>query len=142
MGFIEVLGIEFTVQEKDRVVGTMPITPDVLQPFGFVHGGATLALLESVASLGATLNTNLETELPFGVDVQVRHRKSGKEGMVTGEATFEREEPSSTAGVKQFWHVVATDDAGDIMSEGTIMMKIVPKDYLRQKAQQKANQES
>lgn len=126
-GLNKTLNVEFLVAEPDCVEARMPIGPHITQPFGFVHGGATIALLESVASLGAQLRCNLETEQPFGVDVHVRHRKSGRAGYVRGVAQYDHDEPSHgrAGGIKQYWTVTAYDDAGDVMSEGTIIVKVV-----------------
>ena len=130
MTFADELGVRVESADAERVEGVMPITDAVRQPFGFVHGGATIALLETVASIGAELRANLDEERPFGVDVHVRHRKSGREGMLRGVAELMREEPSRTAGTKQFWSVAAFDDAGDVVSEGEVVTKIVPVAYL------------
>lgn len=131
-GFISTLGIEFTEVGLERVEAVMPITESIAQPFGYVHGGATISLLESVASRGSMARCDLEHELPFGVEISVRHRKSGVAGSVRGVATFDREEPSKSGkgGVRQYWNVTAYDDAGDVMSGGVVMMRVVPKDRL------------
>lgn len=132
-GLVEQLHMEVVISEKEYVEMQMPITANVLQPFGFLHGGATIALLESAASLGAANNTDFEKELPFGVDVRVRHRKSGKlGGTLRGVANLDRVE-----GTKWFWCVVAYDDDGDIISEGEILTKIVSLEYLKQKEAQR-----
>lgn len=128
-GFIEELNIETVSASKQRVEMVMPIGEKVQQPFGFLHGGATIALLETAASLGAELNANLEVELPFGIDVHVRHRKSGKEGLARGIAVLDKVENS-----KQYWQVTAYDDAGDVLSDGTIITKIVSFERLAQKS--------
>ena len=127
-GLISLLGIRFTEATPERCEAVMPITDAVLQPFGFVHGGATLALLETVASRAAELRADLETERPFGTRVDVRHRKSGRAGSVRGVAELERVE-----GVKQIWRVNAYDDEGDVMSTGTFETKIVTLAYLAEK---------
>ena len=131
-GMNETLGVVFGVERADRVEARMPIRYEITQPFGFVHGGATITLLESVASRGAELNCDLEKEQPFGVDVHVRHRKSGRAGSVLGVATLDHEEPAHgrVGGIKQFWNVVAYDDEGDVMSDGVIVCKIVSKERL------------
>ena len=134
MGFTEVMGIQFTVDTPDVGEGVMPITDDLRQPFGLVHGGATIALLETVASRAAELRADLEVEQPFGITIEVRHHKSGVAGKVTGVASFTYEEPCR-GGVKQYWDVVAYDDAGDIMTGGTIMTKTLLKSYLEEKRQ-------
>ncbi len=127
-GLISLLGIRFTETTPERCEAVMPITDAVLQPFGFVHGGATLALLETVASRAAALRADLETERPFGTRVDVRHRKSGRAGSVRGVAELERVE-----GVKQIWRVNAYDDEGDVMSTGTFETKIVTLAYLAER---------
>jgi len=152
-GLNHTLGVKFTKIEPGLVEAVMPITPAILQPFGFVHGGATIALLESVASAGGEFACDLETEQPFGVHVDIRHKKSGKAGNLRGVATLAEHVPSSRvgygsvrgvarmtervpstkAGYKLMWDVAAYDDDGDIMSDGVIVVKVVPKDYLAQK---------
>lgn len=128
-GLNETLGVEFVLADRERVEARMPVAPAVTQPFGFVHGGATISLLESVASLGSQLRCDLETQLPFGVDVHVRHRKPGKAGFVRGVATFDHDEPSrgKAGGMKLYWTVAAYDDEGDVMSEGVIICRVVDK---------------
>ncbi len=126
MSFNELLGITFPEASGTYVRAELPITDAIRQPFGFVHGGATIALLESVASLGTELNADHARELSFGVNVNVTHRKSGVDGTLHGEAALDREEKSSKGYRKLFWNVCARDDEGDVISEGTIMCMIVP----------------
>ena len=77
---LDVLGISVVEITPDHVELTMPISGDVLQEWGFLHGGATLALLESAASYGAAARTDPAVERPFGINLDVTHRKSGKLG--------------------------------------------------------------
>lgn len=128
-GMVGLLGIRITEAAPDRCVAVMPIADTIRQPFGFVHGGATLALLETVASRAAELRADLETERPFGVHMDVRHFKSGQAGQVRGVAELDHVE-----GSKQVWRVAAYDDAGDVMSSGIFETKIVTLAYLAQKA--------
>ncbi|MDR2721472.1 MAG: PaaI family thioesterase, partial [Coriobacteriaceae bacterium] len=97
-GLMKLLNMEIVEASKTRVEMSMPITPDLYQPFNFVHGGATIALLESAASYAAEKNANLEVETVFGVNVNVNHRKSGKSGTLRGIAELERHE-----GAKYYW---------------------------------------
>lgn len=139
MALTDLLHIETVSADKSRVECVMPITPDLFQPHGYLHGGATIALLETVASIGTEQNTDFDKERPFGIDVHVRHRKSGKAGTLRGVAELEREEASERTGaVKQYWNVVAYDDAGDVVSDGVIMTKIVSLAYLDQKERERA----
>ena len=87
MALTDTLRIETVSADKRHVEATMPIVPEVFQPHGYLHGGATIALLETVASIGTEQNTDFDKERPFGIDVQVRHRKSGKEGTLRGVPT-------------------------------------------------------
>ncbi|BDE95625.1 PaaI family thioesterase [Raoultibacter timonensis] len=132
-GFITTLGIEYAELSSARAVATMPIDPRVLQPYGFLHGGATIALLETAASAAAGKLADLDRERPFGIDVHVRHRKSGKSGTATGVAELDRVE-----GSKQFWKVAAYDDEGDILSEGVVVTKIVSLERLAEKDRERA----
>lgn len=137
VGLNELLGIEIVSMTLERVEMTMPIGENALQFFGFLHGGATLTLLEAAASQGAMNRTDLEKELPFGVDVHVRHRKSGKQGMVRAVAQLDR-----TQGNAQFWNVAAYDEAGDVLSDGVVVTKIVSLEYLAEKERHRqSNQE-
>ena len=138
-GFCKSLGVEFTLEGPERTEGTMPLGPEKWQPWGFVHGGATISFLESLASRASELRHDLQTEAAFGVDVHVRHRKPAKNGIMTGYAQFVKEEPSSNGiGRKQYWEVAALDEEGDVISSGTIMTKVVPKERLAQKDQERA----
>ncbi len=136
MTLIDTLHIETTSVSPERVEMTMPITDEVRQPHGFLHGGATIALLESCASRGADARTDFDKELPFGLESTIRHKKPGKTGLLYGLAELDHEDPSY-GGRKQFWHVVATDDAGDVVSEGTFITKIVTLEHFASKQKQR-----
>ena len=140
MSLVETLHMPTVSKTPQRVEVVLPITPDLYQPHGFLHGGVTIALLESAASYGAECHTDFSKELPFGIEVTVRHRKSGKEGMLRGVADLDREEVSERTGaVKQYWNVAAYDDAGDVVSDGVIMTKIVSLARLAQKEQERTS---
>ena len=127
MSFNELLGITFPEASGTYVRAELPITDAIRQPFGFVHGGATITLLEAAASLGTGLQTDVSRELSFGVNVNVTHRKSAVDGTLHGEAALDREEKSSKGYRKLFWNVCVRDDAGDVVSEGSVLCLIVPK---------------
>lgn len=138
MALTDTLHIETVSADAHRVEATMPITPEVSQPYGYLHGGATIALLETVASIGTGLNTDLEKERPFGIEVQVRHRKSATAGMARGVATLDREETGRAGSLKQYWAVCAYDDEGDVISDGVVVTKIVSLARLAERAQEQA----
>lgn len=79
------LGIEITDASPDRVVGTMPVGPRVHQPYGLLHGGASVVLAESLASIGTALNCG-PGEIAVGLEINANHLRGKREGLVTGEA--------------------------------------------------------
>ena len=118
--FTDGLHMEVTATQKGRLEAVMHITPDLYQAHGYVHGGATLSFLESMASLAVEDFVDFERELPFGVEVHVRHRKSGRKGDMHGVAELDHVD-----GNKYYWNVSARDDEGDVISDGVIMTKVV-----------------
>lgn len=76
---METLGIEFTLLSPERTEAVMPVDRHVCQPFGILHGGATLALAESVAGQGSFLLCEAD-EMPAGIQVSCNHVSSVREG--------------------------------------------------------------
>lgn len=129
-GMLQIVVVE---DSAERVCMDMPVTSKCLQPFGYVHGGATLALLEAAGSRAAELRCNLDTQRPFGTHMDVHHIRNCREGTVHGAAEFMSEEDLGERGTKQTWQVAATDDGGNTLSTGTFTTRVVPIDYLEQK---------
>ncbi len=129
MTLADTLDMHIDVLEREHAEMSMPISPAIYQAFGYVHGGATLALIESVASVASHAHA-ADDEIPFGVGIDVRHRHSGKAGRLHATADLDRIEPSSKVGRKLFWNVKATDDAGNVLSDGVFVAKIVPRSYV------------
>jgi 1,4-dihydroxy-2-naphthoyl-CoA hydrolase len=84
---IDALGIEITSLEKGKVVATMPVDERTRQPFGLLHGGASVALAETVASVGAYELVDKETEAVAGLEINANHIRGKREGFVTAIAT-------------------------------------------------------
>ena len=76
------LGIEYTDFGEDWVEAEMPVNGRVHQPLGLLHGGATAALAESVASAGSAMFINREKQAALGIDLQATHLKSMRQGKV------------------------------------------------------------
>lgn len=131
---VDTLGITYRAITPQRVEVMFEVTPALTQPHGYLHGGATLALLETAASRGAEQWADLAIERPFGVDISVRHRHSAQVGdRVYGVATLDREEPSKVSGRKQFWNVEAHLENGTTVSSGVMEIKIVSLARLEEK---------
>lgn len=83
---LEALDIVMTEVTPDKVVATMPVGPKVHQPFGLLHGGASVVLAESVASIGATANVDLTKQRAVGLEINANHIRSKQDGIVTAVA--------------------------------------------------------
>lgn len=128
----EEMGFEIREIEKGHIEATMPVDPRFYQDYGIQHGGATLAFLESMASVGTISYVNPEVEQPFGIEIQARHRKPARSGMLHGTAILNRRE-----GNKLYWDVAAYDEEGDVISDGVFMTKIVSYERLREKERER-----
>ena len=127
MNFVERLNITYISQASDCVEAAMPVGEGVRQPFGYLHGGATIALLETLAGQGAVLSCS-EGQKPFAVDVHVAHRSSMREGSVFARACLAKTEATSKGYAKQAWEVCAhaQDARGPVVSEDTVVYLLVP----------------
>ena len=102
----EALGIAYTEVGEDRLVATMPVAAATRQPFGLLHGGASVVLAESLGSMAAYLAC-AEGEIPVGVEVNANHLRAVREGTVTGVAR-----PAHLGRTLHVWGVEIADDAG------------------------------
>jgi len=79
----DVLDITVVTAEKAQVVATMPIGPNQRQQVGYLHGGASLVLAESVASLGTALNIDMDRQMAFGLEINANHLRPKRDGRLT-----------------------------------------------------------
>jgi 1,4-dihydroxy-2-naphthoyl-CoA hydrolase len=103
-GLVKNLGIEYSETEPDRVVMTMPVDGRHVQPMGFLHGGASVVLAETVATVGAWLNCP-EGKTAFGTDIQASHLRPKREGTLTAVGT-----PVQVGRTNQLWDVRISDE--------------------------------
>ena len=85
---METLNIEIVDYGHDFLVARMPVTPRVYQPDGVLHGGATVALAESVGSFASHIFIDTDIFFVRGIEITANHLKSIKEGYVYAKATF------------------------------------------------------
>ncbi len=102
----EVLGIEFTQFSKEKVVATMPVDHRTHQPIGLLHGGASLVLAETLASMGGWLWVAEEGKNVVGQEINANHLRSVRSGIVTGVG-----EPIHIGRNSQVWEVKIYDEA-------------------------------
>jgi len=82
---IQRMGIEFVEVSAERLVATMPVAGNT-QPYGLLHGGASVVLAETLGSFGAMLSAG-EGRVAVGVDINATHHRAAREGVVTAVAT-------------------------------------------------------
>ena len=81
---MQTLNIEFIDVTEDSLTAKMPVNTSVHQPFGLLHGGATAALAETVGSSASALFVDNDTKIVKGIELNISHLKSVKEGFVYG----------------------------------------------------------
>lgn len=98
------LSIEYVETEPDRVVMKMPVDERHVQPMGFLHGGASVVLAETVATVGAWLNCP-EGKTAFGTEINASHLRPKREGILTAVG-----KPVSVGSTNQVWEVQIRDE--------------------------------
>jgi 1,4-dihydroxy-2-naphthoyl-CoA hydrolase len=101
----ESMGIELLEASAERLVGRMPVAGN-RQPFGLLHGGASVVLAETLGSIGAALHGGPD-KVPVGIEINATHHASATSGHVTGTAT-----PISRGRTLATYEVVIVDDDG------------------------------
>lgn len=81
------LGIEITEYSKEKVVAVMPVTPKTHQPFGLMHGGVSVVLAETVASVGTYLFIDSNKQRAVGQEINANHLHSVRDGIVKAVGT-------------------------------------------------------
>jgi uncharacterized protein (TIGR00369 family) len=100
------MGIELLEVGPERIVGTMPVEGNT-QPYGLLHGGASVVLAESLGSVGAALHGHSLGKVSVGVDINATHHRAARSGVVTGVAT-----PLNLGRSMASFDVVITDERG------------------------------
>jgi 1,4-dihydroxy-2-naphthoyl-CoA hydrolase len=121
----EVLGCEIKEMDKDRIVMTMPITNASRQPFGLLHGGVSVVLAESCASLGTWLNINQETQAGVGIEINANHLRAKRDGIITATAT-----PFHKGRTSMVWDIRITDEQDKLICVSRCTVAVIdrPKD--------------
>ena len=119
---METLGIEFVEAGSDYIIARMPVTSKVHQPDGILHGGATVALAESVGSFAAHIFLDTKSFFVRGIDISANHIKSVSEGYVYAKATF-----LHRGRTMQLFDIHITDDNDNLISICKLTTIALPK---------------
>lgn len=119
----DTLGIALVELTPQRVVATMPVDERTRQPFGILHGGASVALAETLASLGGAMNVDLERFSVVGVEINANHIRAKSDGVVTGTGT-----PIHVGRSTQVWEVRIVDESQRPICVSRCTLAVVPRD--------------
>ena len=115
------LGIVFTEIGEDFIRGTMPVDDRTRQPSGLLHGGASVALAETLGSTGANLCVD-ESRQCLGQEINANHVRSARDGIVTGTAR-----PLHIGGRSHVWGIDIVDEAGALVCISRLTMAVIVK---------------
>ena len=121
-GLAATLSLEVRELTRERVVVVMPVTPRHHQPFGFLHGGASVALAETVASIGGYLNCP-PGKMAFGLEINANHLRPKRDGMLTAVGT-----PLHRGQTTQVWDVKIYDERERLISVSRCTLAVVAAD--------------
>src|SRR6266576_678246 len=116
----DVLDIKLVSAEKDKVIATMPIGPNHRQQIGYLHGGISVVLAESVASLGSVLNIDAATQMAFGLEINANHLRPKREGQLTAVAT-----PIQRGRTTHVWDIRISDENNKLVCISRCTVAIV-----------------
>ena len=119
---METLGIEFTEIGDDFVVARMAVTPKTHQPDGVLHGGASVALAESVGSMASFIFLDGEHFYVRGIEISANHIKSVKSGFVYAKAEFLHKGRTT-----QLWDIKIRDEGDNLVSAVKLTTIALPK---------------
>ncbi len=119
---VEHLDIRITEVGDDWLRGTMPVDPRTHQPFGLLHGGASVALAETLGSMAANLTLDGTREMAVGLDINANHVRAVTAGLVTGTARILHRGRTT-----QVWEIRIEDDGGRLACISRLTMAVVPR---------------
>lgn len=102
----ERMGIEILEAAPERVVARMPVEGNT-QPYGLLHGGASVVLAETVGSIGSAMHGALTGKIAVGLDINASHHRAARSGWVTATAV-----PVTLGGTLTCYEITITDDSG------------------------------
>ena len=116
------IGIEITDIDNDFICGKMPVDERTIQPFGLLHGGASVALAETLGSIAGGIKVYPNNETVVGIEINANHLKSARDGGVYGKAT-----PIRIGKKIQVWNIEISNDSGDFICVSRLTLAVIPK---------------
>jgi 1,4-dihydroxy-2-naphthoyl-CoA hydrolase len=116
------LGIEYTELGINFLAGKMPVDERTQQPFGVLHGGASVVFAESLGSLASNLIVDQQNQYCVGLDINANHIKGMKEGFVYGKATAVHIGKRT-----HIWQINITNDKQDLVCTSRLTIAVIDK---------------
>jgi 1,4-dihydroxy-2-naphthoyl-CoA hydrolase len=116
------LGMEITEIGTDFLSGTLPVDHRTLQPYGLLHGGASIALAETLGSLAAAMTVDSTHTLVVGQEINANHLRGLRDGKVTGTAR-----PVHLGARSQVWSIEIVDPAGRLVCISRLTLAVLDK---------------
>ena len=118
----DLIGIKFTKFARDEVVASMPVDNRTKQPFGILHGGASVALAEALASIGAWLNVDETKFNVVGVEINANHIRAVTDGTVIGTVN-----PLHRGKSTQVWEIKIRTEEGKLVCASRCTLAVIAK---------------
>jgi 1,4-dihydroxy-2-naphthoyl-CoA hydrolase len=122
---IDSLGIVFSEIGEDFVRGTMPVDKRTIQPYGLLHGGASVALAETLGSTGAAMFVNSAEYQVVGQEINANHVRAARSGLVTGTAR-----PVHLGGRTHVWTIDIVNEAQKLVCTSRLTMAVIKRGAL------------
>jgi 1,4-dihydroxy-2-naphthoyl-CoA hydrolase len=119
------LGIHFIEIGDDFVRATMPVDARTVQPYGLLHGGASVALAETLGSMGATMCVDVNEYQVVGQEINANHVRAARSGLVTGTAR-----PLHLGGRTHVWGIEIVNDAKKLVCVSRITVAVIKRGSL------------
>ncbi|GAB6264008.1 hotdog fold thioesterase [Photobacterium sp. CCB-ST2H9] len=116
---VEHIGIEYCAFDDNSLTAIMPVDARTHQPFGMLHGGASVVLAETLGSIAANMCVS-EDKYCVGLDINANHIRVVRTGFVTGKA-----EPIHLGATTQVWQITITDERGNLVCTSRLTMAVL-----------------
>ena len=116
------IGLEITEFTTSRVCGKIPVDNRTKQPFGLLHGGASVSLAETLGSMAGNMHVNSDLEMVVGIEINANHLKSVSSGWVYGMA-----QPIKIGKKIQVWKIKILNDDNDLICVSRLTLAVISK---------------
>lgn len=114
------LGIEYVDVGDDYITGRMPVDERTVQPFGILHGGASVLLAETLGSMAANYCLREDNQIAVGLDINANHVRSASKGWVYGTAR-----PVHLGSTTQVWEIRMENEEGKLICLSRLTMAVI-----------------